>query len=109
MRGRKLSSGLTAALSILAVTLFLTGTSAGQGPHNYKVIHSFNGTDGINVFPQGLTVDAAGNLYGVATALSAPAVFMARAPCSSCRPCSRGLDGEDASRLRFPRARRGQS
>lgn len=66
MRGKKLSIELTAALAILAVSLFLAGTSFGQGPHNFKVLHNFNGTDGVNNAGP-MILDAAGNLYGVAS------------------------------------------
>ena len=42
----------------------LTQPAAGKTQWTVSVLHSFKGTDGND--PQGLTIDAAGNLYGVA-------------------------------------------
>jgi uncharacterized repeat protein (TIGR03803 family) len=61
MRGKSLSSGMTAAMVILAVTLFVTDASAGT----IKVLHEFTINEGYQ--PNGLTFDAAGNLYGTTT------------------------------------------
>jgi uncharacterized repeat protein (TIGR03803 family) len=65
MRGKKLSSGLRAAMAILSFTSFMMCTAASQatGPYHFKLLHSFNGTDGNNP-SGGLILDAAGNLYG---------------------------------------------
>ncbi len=65
MRDKKVSIGLTAALAIFAVTLFVTGTAASQE----KVLHSFNdnGSDGYGP-AVGLIFDTAGNLYGTTEA-----------------------------------------
>jgi uncharacterized repeat protein (TIGR03803 family) len=63
MRSKKLSSGLTVVLALLALTLAAVGTPAAAQAD--LVLHSFNnnGKDGTN--PRGgLVADAAGNLYG---------------------------------------------
>jgi uncharacterized repeat protein (TIGR03803 family) len=65
MRGNALSIGLKTALAIftlavLTSTMFVTEASAGT----LKVIHNFNGTDGI--WPAGVIFDGSGNLYGIA-------------------------------------------
>ena len=62
MPRKRFCSGLGTALTILSVTLLVTGTWAAT---HESVLHSFNnnGTDGVNPYA-GLIVDAAGNLYG---------------------------------------------
>src|ERR1035437_3678958 len=65
MRMKKLAMGLTAMLVIFAAPLFVTCTTAAA--QQEKVLHNFgNGKDGTQV-NAGLTMDAAGNLYGSAT------------------------------------------
>jgi uncharacterized repeat protein (TIGR03803 family) len=64
MQSQKSFSGLTAVLAICAAAFFLAGTATSQEKaQHFKLLHSFNGTDGLNA-QAGLIFDAAGNLYG---------------------------------------------
>src|ERR1019366_3249147 len=62
MRGKRLSIGLKAALTIFAAALFVASTWVAA---QETVLHNFNfnGTDGLSPWA-GLIFDAAGNLYG---------------------------------------------
>ncbi len=61
MRIKKASIGMTAVLAAIAVTFFITGTSASA--QTETVLYSFDSPSGYGPLA-GLTFDTAGNLYG---------------------------------------------
>jgi hypothetical protein len=73
MKARKFPSSFTAAISILAVTLFAAGTQALAQVET--VLYNFQATDLDGANPvAGLISDSAGNLYGTTATGGAGAV-----------------------------------
>ncbi len=67
MSGKKFRIGLRMALAIFAATLFVMSTWAAAQLQE-KVLYSFAGSPGDGASPHGVVMDAAGNLYGTASA-----------------------------------------